>query len=157
MGRSSMKILARAFYGRSRELSPEQRQRQSELGRKIIKRGQLWLRGRIGRVEDQIQTALTMADGEPVTTADLVRWVYYDVRWSIARLCRVEAAAFDDAAEGRLGAGGMDQTQDPSLAAKADQGGGSHVREMRWAVQGQWPRHAVGIAGQRSLLFPSPG
>jgi hypothetical protein len=33
-----MKILARAYY----ELSPEQRQRQSELGRKVIKREQLW-------------------------------------------------------------------------------------------------------------------
>jgi hypothetical protein len=32
-----MKILARAYY----ELSPEQRQRQSELGRKVIKREQL--------------------------------------------------------------------------------------------------------------------
>ena len=41
-----MKILARAYY----ELSPEQRQRQSELGRKVIKREQLWLRGRMGRV-----------------------------------------------------------------------------------------------------------
>jgi hypothetical protein len=55
-----------------------------------------------------------MADGEPVTTADLVRWVYYDARWSMLRsrgFCRVEAATFDGAAEGLLGAGDMDQTQ----------------------------------------------
>jgi hypothetical protein len=38
LSRSFMKILARAYY----ELSPEQRQRQSELGRKVIKREQLW-------------------------------------------------------------------------------------------------------------------
>jgi hypothetical protein len=37
---------------------------------------ELWWRGRIGRLEDKIHTALCAADGLPVTTADLVRWVW---------------------------------------------------------------------------------
>ena len=41
---------------------------------------ELWWRGRIGRLEDKIHTALSAADGLPVTTADLVRWVYFGAR-----------------------------------------------------------------------------
>jgi hypothetical protein len=44
---------------------------------------ELWWRGRIGRLEDKIHTALCAADGLPVTTADLVRWVYFGARWDM--------------------------------------------------------------------------
>ena len=42
-------------------------------------------RGRIGRLEDKIHTALSAAAGIRVTTADLVRWVYFGARWDMQR------------------------------------------------------------------------
>ena len=43
----------------------------------------LWWRGRIGRLEDKIHTALSAAAGIRVTTADLLRWVYFGARWDM--------------------------------------------------------------------------
>ena len=64
------------LFGRTRTLSDEQRSEQSERARKTITKEELWWRGRIGRLEDKIHTALSAAAGIRVTTADLVRWVY---------------------------------------------------------------------------------
>jgi hypothetical protein len=93
MSRSLGQILAR-IYGvpRTRSLSPDQRREQSERARKIVVRKKLWERGRIGWVEDQIHSALLAANGDPVSTSDLVRWVYFGARWSIPDFSkRVEA------------------------------------------------------------------
>src|SRR5262245_48744666 len=84
MGRSFGGILARLLHGSTRTLSAQTRSEQSERARKtIIMKEKLWWRGRIGRLEDKIQSALSAADGVPVTTADLVRWVYYGARWDM--------------------------------------------------------------------------
>jgi hypothetical protein len=71
------------LFGRTRTLSDEQRSEQSERARKTIRREELWWRGRIGRLEDEIHSALSAAGGIPVTTADLVRWVYFGARWDM--------------------------------------------------------------------------
>jgi hypothetical protein len=71
------------LFGRTRTLSDEQRSEQSERARKTIRREELWWRGRIGRLEDKIHSALSAAGGIPVTTADLVRWVYFGARWDM--------------------------------------------------------------------------
>jgi hypothetical protein len=83
MNRSEAKFLARMLYGRTRTLSEQQRSEQSERARKTITKEQLWWRGRIGKLEDKLHSALSAADGIPVTTADLVRWVYYGARWDM--------------------------------------------------------------------------
>jgi hypothetical protein len=43
--------LTRFLYGGTRNLTDEQRKKQSELARKIIKREEPWYRGRIGKLE----------------------------------------------------------------------------------------------------------
>jgi len=83
MSRSEARFLARMLFGRTRTLSDEQRSEQSERARKTIRREELWWRGRIGRLEDKIHSALSAAGGIPVTTADLVRWVYFGARWDM--------------------------------------------------------------------------
>jgi hypothetical protein len=83
MSRSEARFLARMLFGRTRTLSDEQRSEQSERARKTIRREELWWRGRIGRLEDKIHSALSAAGGIPVTTADLVRWVYFWARWDM--------------------------------------------------------------------------
>jgi hypothetical protein len=83
MSRSDAGYLARHLCGRTRNLTDEQRKKQSDLARAIIKREEPWYRGRIGHLEDKIQSALWAANGEPVTTADLVRWCYYGCRWDM--------------------------------------------------------------------------
>jgi hypothetical protein len=83
MSRSMRGYLTRFLYGGTRNLTDEQRKTQSELARKIIKREEPWYRGRIGKLEDKIHSALSAANGEPVTTADLVRWCYYGCRWDM--------------------------------------------------------------------------
>ena len=83
MSRSEARFLARMLFGRTRTLSDEQRSDQSERARKTIRREELWWRGRIGRLEDKIHSALSAAGGIPVTTADLVRWVYFGARWDM--------------------------------------------------------------------------
>src|SRR6478672_8514382 len=83
MSRSEARFLARMLFGRARTLSDEQRSEQSERARKTIRREELWWRGRIGRLEDKIHSALSAAGGIPVTTANLVRWVYFRARWDM--------------------------------------------------------------------------
>ena len=83
MSRSEARFLARMLFGRTRTLSDEQRSEQSERARKTFRREELWWRGRIGRLEDKIHSALSAAGGIPVTTADLVRWVYFGARWDM--------------------------------------------------------------------------
>jgi len=83
MSRSEARFLARMLFGRTRTLSDEQRSEQSERARKTIRREELWWRGRIGRLEDKIHSALSAAGGIPVTSADLVRWVYFGARWDM--------------------------------------------------------------------------
>jgi hypothetical protein len=83
MSRSALGYLTRFLYGGTRNLTEEQRKKQSELAREIIKREELWFRGRIGQLEDKIHSALSAANGEAVTTADLVRWCYYGCRWDM--------------------------------------------------------------------------
>jgi hypothetical protein len=85
MSRSEARFLARMLFGRTRTLSDEQRSEQSERARKTIRREELWWRGRIGRLEDKIHTALSAAAGIRVTTADLVRWVYFGARWEMQK------------------------------------------------------------------------
>ena len=65
MSRSEARFLARMLFGRTRTLSDEQRSEQSERARKTITKEELWYRGRIGRLEDKIHSALAAADGIP--------------------------------------------------------------------------------------------
>ena len=85
MSRSEARFLARMLFGRTRTLSDEQRSEQSERARKTIRSEELWWRARIGRLEDKIHSALSAAAGIPVTTADLVRWVYFGARWDMQK------------------------------------------------------------------------
>jgi hypothetical protein len=58
MSHSEARFLARMLFGRTRTLSDEQRIEQSERARKTITKEELW-RGRIGRLEDKIHSALS--------------------------------------------------------------------------------------------------
>jgi hypothetical protein len=86
MSRSEERFLARLLYGGTRtfsEFSDQQRSEQSERARKTIIKEELWFRGRIGRLEDKIHSALSAAGGIPVSTADLARWVYFGAEWNM--------------------------------------------------------------------------
>jgi hypothetical protein len=76
--------IMRFLRGGARTLSPKQRQEQSERAFKTIQRTKPWNRGRIGKVEAEIEYALSAAHGVPVSTRDLVHWVYHDARWDMS-------------------------------------------------------------------------
>src|SRR5262245_55050243 len=83
MSRYLMRLLGGA--GGTRYLGPEQRKEQSERARKTIYKQQIWWRGRIGRVENEIQDALFAADPDPVSTVHLALWVYHGARWRVGK------------------------------------------------------------------------
>jgi hypothetical protein len=62
------------------ERSPEQRARQVQRGRNLA-RLKPWQVGRIGRIERRVHTALIVAAGHTMSTADLVQMIYCNGSW----------------------------------------------------------------------------